>query len=122
MTLEQDIQNNPTIFGKILRGEIPAQKVYEDELILAFYDIQPKAKVHVLVIPKKRLVCLRHAAAEDQHLLGHLLIKIPEIASLVGIKDSGFRIIANNGGNSGQEVPHLHFHLLGGEQLGALVG
>lgn len=121
MDLQTDIQNNPTIFGKILRGEISAAKVYEDELILCFKDIEPKAKIHVLVIPKKRIQDLREATLEDKEILGHLMTKIPEIASLAGLSDGGFRLISNNGEHSGQEVPHLHYHLLGGEQLGKLV-
>ena len=117
MNLAENIQNNPTIFGKILRGEIPADKVYEDDLVLSFRDIQPKAKIHVLVIPKKRIVDLREASAEDKEVLGHLMTKIPEIAKLAGLSEGGFRLIANNGEHSGQEVPHLHYHLLGGEFL-----
>lgn len=122
MDLQENIQNNPTIFGKILRGEIPANKVYEDDQILAFHDIAPKAKVHVLVIPKKHIVDVRSASAEDAELLSYMMLKLPEIADMLGIKESGFRIIANNGEESGQEVPHLHFHILGGEKLGALIG
>ncbi|MFT7432829.1 MAG: histidine triad (HIT) family protein [Alphaproteobacteria bacterium] len=121
MDLQENIQNNPTIFGKILRGEIPADKVYEDDHILAFRDIQPKAKVHVLVIPKKHIKDLRVTSVEDTAILGHLMVKISEIAELAGLSAEGFRLIANNGEHSGQEVPHLHFHLLGGEKLGKLV-
>lgn len=120
MDLATDIQNNPTIFGKILRGEIPANKAYEDDVILAFHDITPKATVHILVIPKKHIESLQKATPEDAQILGHLMAKIPEIAADAGIKDSGFRIIANNGTHSGQEVPHLHFHMLGGEMLGPM--
>lgn len=121
MDLTNDIQNNPTIFGKILRGEIPADKVYEDDYVLAFRDIQPKAKIHVLLIPKKHIVDLRAATPKDAEILGHLMTKVPEVAELAGLSEGGFRIIANNGEHSGQEVPHLHFHLLGGEPLGKLV-
>ena len=120
MNLQENIQNNPTIFGKILRGEIPADKVYEDEMVFAFRDIQPKAKVHVLVIPKKHIQDIRHATADDTAILGHLMTSIPKIAKLAGLTENGFRIIANNGEHAGQEVPHLHFHLLGGEQLESL--
>lgn len=119
--LEKDIANNPTIFGKILRGEIPADKIYEDEHVLAFRDIFPKAKIHVLLIPKKLIVDLREATAEDAQILGHLMTKVEEVARLAGLVEGGFRLISNNGVNSGQEVPHLHFHLLGGEKLGKLV-
>ena len=122
MTLEQDIQNNPTIFGKILRGEIPCNKVYEDDVILAFHDIAPHAKVHVIVIPKKHIASLQSVKVEDAEILAHLTVKLPEIADKAGIKDSGFRIVSNAGADSGQEVPHLHYHLLGGERLGSLIG
>ena len=118
MGLQQDIQNNPTVFGAILRGEIPADKVYEDEHIFAFKDIAPKAKVHVLVIPKKRICCLGEATSEDAELLGYLTTKIPDIAAIVGIKESGFRIIINSGDDAEGEVPHLHYHILGGQNLG----
>lgn len=117
MNLAENIKTNPTIFGKILRGEIPSKKVYEDDKILAFHDIAPKAKVHVLVISKKHIPDLRQATAEDQALLGYMMLKLPEIAAKLGIKDDGFRVIANVGSNGGQEVPHLHFHILGGEKL-----
>lgn len=121
MDLKNDIQKNPTIFGKILRGEIPADKIYEDDFILSFRDIQPKAKIHVLVIPKKRIEDLRNAKPEDKEILGHLMTKIPEIAEKAGLSENGFRMIANNGEHASQEVPHLHYHLLGGEQLGKLL-
>lgn len=117
MNLEQNIQDNPTIFGKILRGEIPCNKVYEDEHILAFHDIMPKAKVHVLVIPKKRILSVATATKEDAALLGHLMVKIPEVAEIAGVKESGFRIISNTEGDGRQEVPHLHIHIIGGELL-----
>jgi histidine triad (HIT) family protein len=120
MNLEENIANNSTIFGKILRGEIPADKVYEDDYILAFRDIQPKAKIHILVIPKKCISDLRVASVEDKEILGHLMVKIPEIAEQTGLSHEGFRLISNNGENAGQEVPHLHYHLLGGEMLNKL--
>lgn len=122
MDLSENINNNPTIFGKILRGEIPADTVYEDDKILAFNDIAPRARIHVVVIPKKHIVCLRSTSPEDAEILGHLLVKVREIAEGLGLNETGFRIIANNGGDSGQEVPHLHFHILGGEKLAPLNG
>lgn len=122
MDLTENIKNNPTIFGKILRGEIPAETVYEDDKVFAFHDIAPRAKVHVLVIPKKHITCLRSTSPEDAEILGHLLVKVREIAEGLGLNETGFRIIANNGGDSGQEVPHLHFHILGGEKLAPLNG
>ena len=119
MSLEQDIQNNPTIFGKILRGEIPCGggKIYEDEYILAFKDIVPKAKVHIIVIPKKRINDLRFATEEDRELLAHLTLKINEIAKLAGVFDSGFRVVSNCGPDTNQQVPHMHYHIIGGENL-----
>ena len=105
-----------TIFKKIIDREIPANVVYEDDLCLAFHDIAPKAPVHVLLIPKKEIVNLDDADEEDQALLGHMLLKIPEIASQLGL-ESGYRVVANNGAGGGQEVFHLHFHVMGGREL-----
>lgn len=114
--------DNPTIFGKIIRKEIPADVVYEDDQIMAFRDIAPKAPVHLVVIPKQHMQCLRCATPEDADLLGHMLAKIPQIAAQEGLDTGGYRVITNAGENAGQEVPHLHFHILGGGKLGALVG
>ena len=112
-----------TIFAKIIAGEIPCNKVYEDEHILSFHDINPHAKVHVLVIPKKgHLTCMQDVTPEDSPLIAHLMVKIPEIAKSLGLAEGGYRVITNNGTNAGQEVPHLHFHILGGEPLGKLRG
>lgn len=120
-TLAQDIQENPTVFGKILRDEIPAKKVYEDEHILAFHDIAPAAKVHVLVIPKKRILSAATCSDADKAILGHLHVKISEIAKMLGVDETGFRVISNAGTHAGQEVPHLHYHLLGGNPLGPML-
>lgn len=106
-----------TIFAKILRGEIPAEKVYEDDRCIAIRDVNPQAPVHVLVIPRKELVNVADATAEDAALLGHLLNVCARVAEQEGIKDSGFRIVANNGGESGQTVDHLHLHVLGGRAM-----
>lgn len=111
-------ENNPTIFGKILRKEIPAKIVYEDDHVLAFHDIHPQAPVHVVIIPKQHLVGLHDARADDATALGHLMATIPAIAQAAGVLESGFRLITNAGPDAGQEVPHLHFHLLGGKKLG----
>ncbi len=110
------------IFCKIVQGEIPAKKVHEDEAYLAFYDINPKAKVHVLIVPKKHLEPTEGLKREDISILGGLFIMAQEVARKTGVFDSGYRLIVNSGPHSGQEVPHLHMHLLGGEELGALVG
>jgi histidine triad (HIT) family protein len=112
------LQNNPTIFGKILRGEIPVNKqVYEDEYVLVFHDISPKAAVHLILIPKTHLKGLNDAQDGDEKLLGHMLVVANKVAQQLGVSESGFRLISNAGPDSGQEVPHLHFHLLAGEPL-----
>lgn len=110
-----------TIFSKIVAGEIPCDKVYEDELVLAFKDINPEAEVHVLVIPKQNhLERLADLDSADKELLGHLMVKISEIANTLGLAKDGYRVITNSGKNAHQEVDHLHFHILGGESLGKL--
>jgi histidine triad (HIT) family protein len=107
----------PSIFSKIIAREIPARIVYEDDLCLAFHDANPQAPTHILVIPKKEIPRLAAAGAEDQALLGHLLLTAREIAQKEGIAESGFRIVINNGPDGGETVPHLHVHLLGGRHL-----
>lgn len=106
-----------TIFSKIIRREIPAKIVYEDEQCLAFHDVQPQAPVHVLVIPKKPIVSLEQLAAEDAPLLGHLWMVIPQLARELGVADSGYRVVVNCGPQGGQSVDHLHFHILGGRNM-----
>lgn len=101
------------LFCRIVAGKIPAQKVYEDEEIFAFKDIQPQRPVHILVIPKKHITSLAHVAPEDQAVLGRLLVKANEIAVAQG-SDDGFRAIINTGRVGQQEVPHLHMHIVGG--------
>jgi len=101
------------IFCKIVRGEIPSKKVYEDEEILAFNDINPARPVHVLVIPKKHITSLATSTAEDAPVLGSILAKANEIAVSQGSPD-GFRVIINTGRVGQQEVPHLHAHIVGG--------
>jgi len=107
-----------TVFSKILRKEIPAKILYEDELALVFEDIQPKAPVHFLVIPKKSIVSLADATAEDKALLGHLQWVIGHQAAAQGIAQTGYRVVTNIGEHGGQSVPHLHYHVLGGRALG----
>ncbi len=106
------------LFCKIAAGEIPSTKVYEDDDILAFRDIAPKAKTHILIIPKRHIASLAEATPKDAALLAKIQILATLIAKQEGILESGFRVITNSGKNSGQEVAHLHYHLLGGEQLG----
>lgn len=107
-----------TIFSRIIAREIPADIVYEDDRALAFRDVNPVAPVHVLVIPKEPLVRVSEATAEQAGLLGHLLWVVAEVARLEGIADTGYRVVTNNGAHGGQSVDHLHFHVIGGRQLG----
>ncbi len=102
-----------TIFSKIIRKEIPADIVYEDDLCLAFRDVNPQAPTHILIIPKKPIPKLAEATDEDQALLGHLLLKTREIAASLELGDA-YRVAINNGEQAGQTVFHLHLHLLAG--------
>jgi histidine triad (HIT) family protein len=106
-----------TIFEKIIAHEIPATIVYEDDLVFALRDINPQAPKHVLVIPKKVIPRLAGAKAEDQPLLGHLLLKAAEIAGKLGLNEGGYRLVINNGEDGGESVPHLHVHILGGRRM-----
>ncbi len=106
-----------TIFKKILDGAIPTQKIYEDDHCIAFKDIHPQAPVHILIIPRKEIPTLADAKPEDQALLGHLMIKTTEIARQLGIEEQGYRVVINCRQHGGQEVAHLHIHLLAGRQL-----
>lgn len=107
-----------TVFGKILRGEIPCKKVYEDELVLAFDDVAPMAPVHVLIIPKQTIAGLDDTTAAHQALLGHMLATAKKVAELKGIAKGGYRVVMNSGADGGQSVFHMHLHVLGGRQLG----
>lgn len=107
-----------TIFGKILKGEIPAKKVYEDDRVLAFDDVAPQAPVHVLIIPKIELVNLNDATDTHEALLGHILVVARKVAELKGIAESGYRVVMNTGADGGQSVFHMHLHVLGGRPLG----
>jgi histidine triad (HIT) family protein len=107
-----------TIFQKIIDKKIPADILYEDELVLAFNDIQPQAPIHVLVIPKKPIVNLATASAEDREVLGHILLVAAQIAADLGLAEKGYRLVTNINEDGGQSVYHLHFHLLGGRRMG----
>ena len=109
-------KSSDTIFGKIIRREIPADIVYEDEHALAFKDITPQAPVHILVIPKQPIPTLANAAAEDRDLLGHLLLVAKQVAEQSDLSN-GYRVVINNGADGGQTVFHLHLHILGKRQL-----
>ena len=106
-----------TIFAKILAGEIPADKVYEDDDVIAFRDVSPQAPTHVLVIPRKPLVSVADAKPEDAELLGKLLLAAAQVAREQGLEEDGYRLVTNVGRLGGQSVYHLHIHLLGGRQL-----
>lgn len=106
-----------TLFQRIADGEIPAKFLHQDERCVAFRDIDPKAPTHVLVVPRKPIPRVGEADAEDQALLGHLLLTAAKVARELGLKD-GFRLVINNGRDGGESVPHLHVHLLGGRALG----
>jgi len=106
-----------TIFEKIAAKEIPANIVYEDDLVVAFRDINPQAPTHVVIVPRKAIARIAEATAEDQKLLGHLLLKAAHVAELVGLKTDGYRLVINNGPNGGETVPHLHCHILGGRHM-----
>lgn len=106
-----------TIFGKIIRGEIPADRVYENDNVLAFRDINPAAPTHILVIPKKAIRNAGAAQPQDQAVLGELVLAAAEIARNEGIAEGGYRLVMNVGPNGGESVPHLHLHILGGRRL-----
>lgn len=106
-----------TIFEKIRDGEIPADLLHRDEHCIALRDISPQAPVHILIVPNKVIPRVGEAQRDDQAILGHLLLTAGNIASELGLAESGFRIVINNGPHGGETVPHLHVHLLGGRQL-----
>ncbi len=109
------------IFCKIIRGEIPSNKVYEDDEIIAFNDIHPVTPIHILVIPKKHIKSVIDIQKEDESLIGKMYTAINKIAEEKGFAKEGFRLITNCGENGGQEVEHLHFHILAGEKLGSKI-
>jgi histidine triad (HIT) family protein len=106
-----------TIFDKIIAREIPAKIVYEDDHVLAFHDVSPKAPVHILVIPKKSVENLLAATDHDTLLLGQLLAASVHVARTEGLADDGFRVVINTGKNGGQSVDHLHLHIMGGRPM-----
>jgi len=105
------------LFCGIVAGEVPSEKVYEDDEVLAFRDINPQAPHHVLVIPKKHIASLAEAGDEDAGLLAKVIIKVRDIAADLGLDEEGYRMVVNCGPNGGQTVGHLHFHLLGGRRM-----
>jgi histidine triad (HIT) family protein len=109
--------STPTLFTRIIAGEIPAQFVHQDEHCVAIEDIAPVAPVHILIIPRKALRGIQAASSEDAALLGHLLLVARRLAESKGLLSTGFRLVLNAGDDGGQSVPHLHIHLLGGRSL-----
>ena len=106
-----------TLFEKIISRQIPAEIVFEDDLILALRDIKPVAPTHILVIPKKPIPRIAEATPDDHKVLGHMLLKAAEIAAHAGLREKGYRLVINNGSDAGESVPHLHLHILGGRAM-----
>jgi len=120
--MANDAYDRDNIFAKILRGEIPNTTVYEDDEVLAFEDIAPQAPVHVLVIPKGDYVSFNDFSAQaPADVVGRFFARVGEIAQSLGVADDGYRLIANTNDNGGQEVPHFHVHICGGQHLGRML-
>jgi histidine triad (HIT) family protein len=111
----------PTLFERIISGELPASIVYKDERVTAFRDIHPRAPIHILIVPNKPIPTANDVTAADEALIGHMVVVAAQIAHDQGIAESGYRLIVNCNRDSGMEVSHLHVHLLGGRPLGAMV-
>ncbi|GAB1259633.1 histidine triad nucleotide-binding protein [Aurantivibrio plasticivorans] len=108
--------SEPSIFTRIMNGEIPSETIYEDDQCICIKDIAPKAPTHVLIIPRKPIPRLVDAGTEDQALLGHLMVTVGKVATQLGVGDA-FRLVINNGEEAGQTVFHLHMHILGGKSF-----
>lgn len=111
----------PTIFSKIITKEVPSTTVYQDDRVTAFKDINPLAPVHILIVPNKEIPTMDDVTPEDEAVLGHMLVVAKQIAREQGIAESGYRLIVNCRDDGGQEVYHLHIHLLGGRKLGPML-
>ena len=111
----------PTIFAKIIRGEIPSDKVYEDELVTAFRDVNPMAPTHILIVPNKVIPTVNDLTADDEQIAGRMFLAAKQIAAQEGLAEDGYRLIVNCGKNGHQEVFHLHMHLVGGRPLGRML-
>jgi len=107
------------LFCKIIAGEIPSKKVYENEYVYAFHDINPVAPIHVIVIPKKHIESVNSVDESNVESVKYVFEALPKIAEVLGVKEDGYRIITNVGENGGQTIKHLHFHLIGGKKLDA---
>ena len=110
------------IFCKIVKGEIPSKKLYEDEEVLAFYDVNPEAPVHFLVVPKKHIQSVSEINEKNADVISHIFVVISKIAKELNIDKDGYRVISNVGDNGGQSVKHIHFHVLGGRKLELKLG
>ena len=110
-----------SLFSRIARGEVPADVVYKDDLVTAFRDIHPQAPTHVLVVPNKEIPTMADVKAEDEAVLGRMLLVASQIAAEEGVAGRGYRLIVNCRDHGGQEVPHVHLHLLGGRPLGPML-
>jgi histidine triad (HIT) family protein len=113
--------NMTTIFAKIITGEIPADIVYQDELVTAFRDVNPQAPTHILIVPNKEIRTVNDLSAEDEQIAGRLLLVAKKLAAQEGIAENGYRLMINCNVHGGQEVFHLHMHLLGGRPLGPML-
>ena len=110
-----------TIFSKIIAGEIPAEIIFQDDRVTAFKDINPQAPVHILIVPNKEIPTVNDVSPEDEAVLGHLFVVARQIAAEQGVAENGYRLIVNCLGDAGQEVFHLHMHLMGGRKLGPML-
>jgi len=108
------------IFCKIIKGDIPTDKLYEDEYVVAFNDINPKSPTHILVVPKKHIATLNDVGPDDMSVIPQIFSAIQKIATKHGVAEDGYRVIVNTNKASGQEVFHIHFHIMGGRQLGGM--
>ncbi len=109
------------IFCRIIRGELSTEFVYQDDRVVAFRDIAPKAPVHILIVPRRHIPSLAHVTSDDEGVLGHMMVVARQVAEQEGVLESGFRTIINTGPDGGQEIYHIHMHLLGGRPLGRMV-
>ncbi len=110
------------IFCQIVTGKVPSEILYQDEEIIAFRDINPQAPVHLVIIPKKHILCLTHLTEAESPLIGHMVNTANQLAKREGISEGGYRLVINCGEEGGQSVPHLHIHLLGGRRLSNALG
>ena len=113
--------SSDTIFSKIIRGEIPADIVYQDDQVTAFRDINPQAPTHVLIVPNKLIPTVNDVMAEDEETLGHMFVVAAQVAKQEGIAENGYRLLVNCGKDGNQEVFHLHMHLVGGRNMGPMI-